>query len=97
MRDNSSLDLLIEINQSERRAQLSHFDSLDTKAGLVLGFASVLIALGNASASPMGFLSIIAPALAAATAVTAFWPLIFLRSIPSVLANTQRVTLPSPS
>jgi hypothetical protein len=45
----SSLDLLIEINQSERDAQLSHFDSLDTKAGLVLGFAGVLIGLGNRS------------------------------------------------
>jgi hypothetical protein len=44
-----SLDLLIEINQSERDAQLSHFDSLDTKAGLVLGFAGVLIGLGNRS------------------------------------------------
>ena len=41
----SSLDLLIEINQSERDAQLSHLDSLDTKAGLALGFAGVLIGL----------------------------------------------------
>lgn len=40
----SSLDLLIEINQAEREAQLAHFESLDTKAGLVLGFAGVLIA-----------------------------------------------------
>lgn len=32
-----SLDVLIEISLSERTAQLSHFDSLDTKAGLVLG------------------------------------------------------------
>jgi hypothetical protein len=43
----SSLNLLIEINQSERDAQLSHFDSLDTRAGLVLGFAGVLIGFGN--------------------------------------------------
>ena len=50
----SSLDLLIEINQSERDAQLSHFDSLDTKSGLVLGFAGVLIALGNGAGTFAG-------------------------------------------
>jgi hypothetical protein len=68
----SSLDLLIEINQSERNAQLSHFDSLDTKAGLVLGFAGVLIGLGNQSW--LGLPSVLLAVLAAGMAVGAFWP-----------------------
>lgn len=47
MASDSSLDLLLDINKSEREALLSHFDSLDTKAGLVLGFAGVLIAVAR--------------------------------------------------
>ena len=80
MAANSSLDLLLEINQSERHAQLSHFDSLDTKAGLVLGFAGVLIALGNETGSLIGIASIIAAAFAAGAAVASFWP----RKFPSI-------------
>jgi hypothetical protein len=76
----SSLDLLLEINQLERQAQLSHFDSLDTKAGLVLGFSGVLIALGNDAASFLGIASILVAALAAGWAVAAFWP----RGFPSI-------------
>lgn len=76
----SSLDLLIEINQSEREAQLAHFDSLDTKAGLVLGFAGVLIALGNGSGSPSGVGSTILAAMAALASVASFWP----RNFPSI-------------
>ena len=73
----SSLDLLLEINQSERHAQLSHFDGLDTKAGLVLGFAGVLIALGNETVSLFG----IAAAFTAGAAVASFWP----RRFPSIV------------
>jgi hypothetical protein len=77
---NSSLELLIEINQSEREAQLSHFNSLDTKSGLVLGFAGVLIALGNGTGTAAGTASIALAALAALTAVSSFWP----RRFPTV-------------
>ena len=80
MTDRTSLALLIEISKSERDAQLSHFDSLDTKAGLVLGFAGVLIALGGAPGSVLGLGSIILAALAAAMAVASFWP----RQFPSI-------------
>ncbi|MCZ6661462.1 MAG: hypothetical protein O6951_00865 [Actinobacteria bacterium] len=80
MTGRSSLDLLLEINQSEREAQLSHFDSLDTKAGLVLGFAGVLIALGNDATSLVGIMSIVGAALAAGAAVASFWP----RGFPSI-------------
>ena len=74
MTASSSLDQLLEINQSERHPQLAHFDSLDTKAGLVLGFAGVLIAVGNEAGSPFGIASIIAAVFAAGAAVASFWP-----------------------
>jgi hypothetical protein len=80
-----SLDLLIEINQSERDAQLSHFDSLDTKAGLVLGFAGVLIGLGNRSW--LGVPSVLLAVLAAGMAVCAFWPRRFPSFDPSRLGE----------
>jgi hypothetical protein len=74
MEGKSSLHLLIEINQAERRLQLTHFDSLDTKAGLVLGFAGVLIALGNGPGTVAGAASTILAALAAIASVASFWP-----------------------
>ena len=40
-----SLDLVLEEVRSERQLQLSHFDAIDTKAGIVLGFAGALVAL----------------------------------------------------
>jgi len=80
MAKDSSLELLIEINQSEREAQLSHFESLDTKSGLVLGFAGVLIALGNGAGSVAGTGSTTFAAIAALAAVSSFWP---RRSHPS--------------
>ncbi|MGB8361963.1 MAG: hypothetical protein WCE80_11260, partial [Acidimicrobiia bacterium] len=59
----------MEINRSERIAQLSHFDSLDTKAGLVLGFAGVLIAVARDTDSLAGITSIVFAGLAAVAAV----------------------------
>lgn len=80
MAGQTSIDLLIDISRSERDAQLSHFDSLDTKAGLVLGFAGVLIALGNGSGSIMGQTAVFLAALSALSAVSSFWP----RQFPSI-------------
>jgi hypothetical protein len=40
-----SLDVIIEEARIERAAQLKHFDGLDAKAGLVLGFAGAIVAL----------------------------------------------------
>jgi len=80
MADQTSIDLLIEISRSERDAQLSHFDSLDTKAGLALGFAGVLIALGNGSGSVIGLTAVVLAAQSAVAAVSSFWP----RQFPSI-------------
>lgn len=87
MASNSSLDLLVGINQSERSAQLSHFDSLDTKAGLVLGFAGVLIAIAQEADSIFGVLSIVAAAVAAVAAAAAFWPREYPTLDPSRLGD----------
>lgn len=40
-----SLDVVREEVRAERGAQLQHFDSIDTKAGILLGFAGALVAL----------------------------------------------------
>lgn len=48
-----SLDLLLELVQRERDKQLAHLDALDNKAGIVLGFAGLLITL--APDVPVGF------------------------------------------
>lgn len=47
-----SLAIVLEEVRSERQTQLSHFDSLDSKAGIVLGFAGALVAL-TPSGSPV--------------------------------------------
>ena len=36
-----SLNLLLELVQSERDKQLAHFDALDNKAGIVLAFSGL--------------------------------------------------------
>jgi hypothetical protein len=43
-----SLDVVIEQTRIERASQLEHFDALDAKAGIVLGFAGAIVALGAA-------------------------------------------------
>lgn len=88
-----SLHLLIEINQAERQLQLTHFDSLDTKAGLVLGFAGVLIALGNGSGTAAGIGSTILAASAAAASVASFWPRKFASFDPTRLGDYARAEL----
>ena len=46
-----SITLVKEIVRDERSAQLAHFDALDTKAGVILGFAGVLVALSPSGRS----------------------------------------------
>jgi hypothetical protein len=40
-----SLDLILDKALVERANQLQHFDALDAKAGIILGFAGALVAL----------------------------------------------------
>ena len=74
-----SLDLLTKTVSAERQRQLAHFEALDAKAGVVLGFSGALIAL----ATGRGWFAVVAAGLLAAAslaALTSFWP----RSLPAV-------------
>jgi len=42
-----SLDLLLRVAMQEREKQLDHYDALDTKAGVLLAFAGVLIVVAR--------------------------------------------------
>jgi len=73
-----SLDVLLDQARLERAHQLQHFDALDGKAGILLGFAGALIAL-----APSGLRVALDGGRAAAVvagyfALRTFWP----RSIP---------------
>jgi hypothetical protein len=68
-----SLDPVLEEVRSERNSQLRHFDALDAKAGIILGFAGALVAL-----SPSGGLLVNlgrgAAVLSGLLALWTFWP-----------------------
>lgn len=75
MAANPALAELLEVARSERDKQLAHFDSLDNKAGLVVGFAGLLIPLTPSLPSDTYVLLTLAFAGAAISwAVAAFWP-----------------------
>jgi hypothetical protein len=86
-----SLELLYELSQAERDSQLTHFDALDTKAGIVLGFAGVLMALSGTSSGLWHAAALAASLVAATAAVAAFWP----RSYPVLLPTELRGYLTS--
>lgn len=69
-----SLTLLLDCVQRERDAQLSHFDALDSKAGILLGFAGALITLSPGLDHWTRAVSLATLALAAGLAVAAFFP-----------------------
>jgi hypothetical protein len=69
-----SLNAILLEARSERHAQLLHFDALDAKAGVVLGFAAALVALSPdriGTFATMGRVLAVASGLAA---LSAFWP-----------------------
>jgi hypothetical protein len=80
-----SLDLLLELVQAERDKQLGHFDALDNKAGIILGFAGLLITLAPDAAPLLRIGGVLAAVAAAAFALLAFWPRRFPVLEPSAL------------
>jgi hypothetical protein len=73
--DLPSLAILSELVDAERSAMSAHAESLDTKAGVILGFAGVLVGLG-ATAQPSLVKSVvfqIGLGLAVVAAVLAAW------------------------
>lgn len=68
-----SLDHIFDEVRQERAAQLRHFDALDVKAGIVLGFAGALVALAPA-ASVLADVGRFVAVVSGLFAVAAFWP-----------------------
>jgi len=69
-----SLDLLLQTIMLERDKQLAHFDALDTKAGVLLAFDGVLIALTRFIRLAVQWPEIGLAAASALFAVLTFWP-----------------------
>jgi hypothetical protein len=63
-----SLPFLIGLVQQERDKQRAHFDSLDGKAGITLGFAGLLVTL--APGLPLGYTVLVVVAASAAAALS---------------------------
>src|SRR5436305_9352578 len=69
-----SLGPLLAQVDKERGAQLQHFDSLDSKAGILLGLAGALIALSGGGHPILVGCGRAAAVLSAAGALSTFWP-----------------------
>jgi hypothetical protein len=69
-----SIDLVLEEARSERQGQLLHFEALDAKAGVVLGFAGALVALAPTQADPLLVLGRSLGVISGLAALSSFWP-----------------------
>lgn len=85
-----SLDILLELVQSEREKQLAHFDALDNKAGTVLAFSGLLITLAPDIPITLRVLGVLAAVVSSALALSAFWPRRFPVLEPSPLRSYLR-------
>jgi hypothetical protein len=67
-------DALLEQAQAQRVEQIAHWDALDTKAGLAIGFAGVLVGVTPGGPGLPSMLVRLVAFGAAAIALWAFWP-----------------------
>jgi hypothetical protein len=72
-RGTKSLDVILEEVRIERAAQLQHFDALDAKAGIVLGFSGAVAALAPSRHLIVGIGRLVV-VLAALGAIWSFLP-----------------------
>lgn len=72
--DQTALPQLTALVEVERARQLTHFQALDTKAGVALGFAGVLVALTPDVPPLAGLIGTVLAATAAVFAVLAYLP-----------------------
>ena len=70
----ASLDVVEEVVWRERDAQLRHFDALDAKAGVMLGFAGALAALAPIGLNVLVEVGRALAVIGALLALVAFWP-----------------------
>lgn len=80
-----SLNLLLQVAMQERDKQLAHFDALDTKAGVLLAFDGVLIAVSRGIQFSFLLPGVILTSASAVLALAAFWPRKFPALDPWVL------------
>lgn len=85
----SSLELVAREVKSGLDQQLRHFEGLDTKAGIVLGFAGVLVALSGKIEPLFGRIGL---GLAAVAALMAVWSFYQEGSPSSTWADFERDT-----
>lgn len=69
-----SLEVVSAVARSERDKQLSHFDALDAKAGVLVGFAGVLVALLQDVGVAVTVAAAILASASGVSAVASFWP-----------------------
>ena len=70
----ASIDLVAEEVGAERAALLTHFDAVDTKAGIVLGFAGAITALSARPVGPWSGAGLLAATTSGLLALVSFWP-----------------------
>jgi hypothetical protein len=63
-----------DVVRREREAQLKHWDALDGKAGVMLGFAGALAALAPANVNAFVDIGRVMAVVGALVALWAFWP-----------------------
>ncbi len=68
------LDLVLEEARSERQTQLVHFEALDAKAGVVLGFAGALVALAPSRSDALLAVARSFGVISGLAALSSFWP-----------------------
>ena len=69
-----SLHVLVVAVRAQREQQLGHFESLDTKAGVVVGFSGAIAALAKDVEQVVAKVGVASAVVAAALAVLSFWP-----------------------
>ncbi|HTJ75645.1 MAG TPA: hypothetical protein VL337_09800 [Acidimicrobiales bacterium] len=69
-----SLEVLLDAVRTQREQQLGHFESLDTKAGVVVGFSGAIAALAKDVDKIVAKAGVGMAVVAAALAVLSFWP-----------------------
>lgn len=69
-----SLGLVLGVLRAGREERRGHFEALDEKAGLVIGFAGVLVTLSNDISEPWRALGVVASVVSAGLALSSFWP-----------------------
>lgn len=90
----SSLEVILEEVRIERAAQLQHFDALDAKAGIVLGFSGAVAALAPSRLVVVGIGRLIV-VIAALSAIWASCPELFSSQMCTTFARNISLHIPT--